>query len=401
MEVQSKILGLSFKLKYFINNSPIRPPRECNLLEIIDPEESVVIGETKISKIIQKLFEYKNDFGNYPILTDFIKRFLFPKGLKISLISQPLIEREKFNIDILIREQNKYAIIIENKIKDAIFQPNQLARYIQTLKGLGYRNDQIYVVILPKNKIDINYISEDIMLEPITKYNFKKEFSNRTIFLQSEFSEWLEKEEQEIPWREINIRSAVLQLADYLNGLYKNKISKRFIMEKTEFLKKELNINLDLEGHKILDEILLNLEETKKTIEDLQIRISHDLIDQWYDSLKVEWPMIVNDYHPSISFGLKLKDNLWIGCRFNKDGDGDTGEGLLPYWGIRLLKVQKEISDEQKNMIRNILEYSGLEVQKDIILENGNLAYWETTTEGDKDCRILFSSARNLGYIEL
>ncbi|MCH5247113.1 MAG: PD-(D/E)XK nuclease family protein [Muribaculaceae bacterium] len=398
MEVQSIILGLSFKLRDFINNCPIRPPRECNLLEIIDPEESIVIGETKISRMLKKLFEYKNDFGNYPILAGFIKRFLSHKGLNVSLISQPLIEREKFNIDILIREPNKYAIIIENKIKDAIFQPNQLARYIQTAKGLGYRDDQIYVVVLPKNKIDTNYISEDVMLEPVTKYNFKKEFSNRTIFPQSEFSEWLEKEEREIPLRETNIRSALLQLSDYLNGLYGNKINKRFIMKKTEFLQNELQINLDLAGREKLDEVLFNLDETKKVVEDLQIRISHALIDQWYNSLKEDWPMMV--YEPSISFGLNLKDNLWIGCRFNKDGDGDSGENLLPYWGFRLQKVQDKLSDEQKNMIKNILDYSGLDAQTNIILENGNLAYWETTKQGDLDCKILFSSARNLGYIE-
>lgn len=398
MEDLSKILGLSFKLRDFINNSSIRPPVECNLLEIIDPDESIVIGETKISRMIKKLFEYQNDFSNYPILTDFIKRFLSPIGFNVSMISKPIIERENFNIDILIREQNKYAIIIENKIKDAGFQPNQLARYIQTVKGLGYRDDQIYVVVLPKNKIDINYISEDVMLEPVTKYNFKKGYADRTIFPQSEFAEWLENEEREIPLRETNIRSALLQLSDYLNGLYRNKINKRFIMEKTEFLQNELKINLDLTGREKLDEVLSNLEETKKTIENLQIIISHELIDQWYNSLKDEWPIM--DYEPHISFGLKLIDNLWVGCRFNKDGNGDSGENILPYWGFRLQEARDKLSDRQKNIIRKILEYYGLEVEEDIILESGNLAYWKTTKQGDEDCRILFSAAQNLGYIE-
>lgn len=401
MEKIKQTLDLSFRLKDYIINRNLQAPVECNLLDIIDPDESIIIGETKISRMIKKLFEYKNDFGNYPILTDFIKRFLYPIGFNVSLISKPIIEREKFNIDILIREKDKYAIIIENKIKykEVKFESNQLGRYIQTVKDMfGFRDKQIFVVVLPQHKIDINYLSYEVLNNPETQNNYKEEYSGRTIFLQSEFSEWMENEERELPLKEINIRSALLQLSDYLNGLYGNKINKRFIMEKTEFLQNELQINLDLAGREKLDEVLFNLEETKKVVEDLQIRISHALIDQWYNSLKEDWPMMV--YEPSISFGLNLKDNLWICCRFNKDGDGDTGENLLPYCGFRLQKVQDKLSDEQKNMIKNILEYLGLDAQKDIILENGNLAYWETTKQGDVDCKILFSSARNLGYIE-
>lgn len=402
MEKLKQTLDLSFRLKDYITGRNLQRPVECNLLEIIDPNKSKVIGETKISRMISKLFEYKNDFGNYPILTDFIKRFLSPIGLKISMISKPTIEREKFNIDILIRENNKYAIIIENKIKyeEVKFQSHQLGRYIQTVKDMfGFRDKQIFVVVMPQHKIDINYLSNEVLNNPETQNNYKEEYSGRTIFLQSEFSEWMENVEREIPLRETNIRSALLQLSDYLNGLYGNKINKRFIMGKTEFLQNELKINLDLTGREKLDEVLSNLEETKTAVEDLQIIISHKLIDQWYNSLKEDWPMI--SYKPSIFFELKLKDNLMISCRFNKDGDGDSGENLLPYWGFRLQKVQDKLSDRQKNIIRKLLEYYGLEVEEDIILENGNLAYWKTTKQGDEDCRILFSAARNLGYIEL
>ena len=397
MEEQIKILDLSSRLRDFIYNSSFRPPMECNLLEIIDPDESSVIGETKISRMILSLFKYKNEFGDYTILTDFIKHFLCPVGFNVSLVSQPVIEREKFNIDIIIHEENKYAIIIENKIKDAVFQSNQLARYIETVKSWGFKDPQIFVVVLPKQRIDINYINEEVWTGPTTQINYKKEYAGRTIFPQSKFSEWLENEEQEIPLRETNIRSALLQLADYLNGLYRNKANKRFVMEKTEFIRKELNINLDLTGRKKLNEVLSNLEETKKTIEYLQIRISHELIDQWYNSLKTDWPMM--EYDPHISFGLRLKDNLLVGCRFNKDSDGDEGGDNLPYWGFRFITKQDKIDDKQEHIILNILKSSGLDSFK-LNFDDNMTLLWQKTDEGDKVCRQLFSSAKKMGYIK-
>ncbi len=69
----------------------------------------------------------------------------------INLIDNPKLTCEEAKIDLLIRENNKYAIIIENKACNAIDQSKQLKRYIDYCKSvLKYSDSQIYVLYLPK-----------------------------------------------------------------------------------------------------------------------------------------------------------------------------------------------------------------------------------------------------------
>lgn len=102
--------------------------------------------EVQTSDLIAQLFKYEKD-GEFPILYSFIYSFL-SKTLADS-IETPFISNEKENIDICIREEGKYAILIENKLKKAPFQRNQLARYIMKTLEKGFSIDMIYVIILP------------------------------------------------------------------------------------------------------------------------------------------------------------------------------------------------------------------------------------------------------------
>lgn len=56
-------------------------------------------------------------------------------------------------------KEQSYAVIVENKIHDAIFQRNQLARYINVAKSLTNENN-VFIVLLPYESSD-GYI-EDI-----------------------------------------------------------------------------------------------------------------------------------------------------------------------------------------------------------------------------------------------
>ena len=112
--------------------------------------------EPGISGILAGFFQQKTK-GEYRVLKSFVKRFW---GASLAaLISSPKIKTEepvKYNsrIDILIYEKDKYAIILENKIWDAVDQPNQLANYIDSMKSIGYgfSDKQIYVGFLPRTK---------------------------------------------------------------------------------------------------------------------------------------------------------------------------------------------------------------------------------------------------------
>lgn len=112
--------------------------------------------EPDISGILAGFFQQTTK-GEYRILKSFVKRF-WGDSLA-AMISSPTIKTEEpviddCRIDILIYEKDKYAIILENKIWDAVDQPNQLANYIDSMKSIGYgfSDDQIYVGFLPRTK---------------------------------------------------------------------------------------------------------------------------------------------------------------------------------------------------------------------------------------------------------
>ena len=135
------MLDLSIQLKQVIDNSTHKPKYEINILDITN------IAEPLTSKLLALMFEFP--YNNHILCRSFIERFLTPCGFQMKWVNRPEITAEKEKIDIGIRENGKYAVIIENKLKGAAFQRNQLARYIQRMKDFGYKDEQIFVVILP------------------------------------------------------------------------------------------------------------------------------------------------------------------------------------------------------------------------------------------------------------
>ena len=118
-----------------------------NALLNADPDEP------KVSKILAGFFLQKTN-GEYRVLKSFVRKF-WGDNLA-TMIKSPTISTEEFvkddkRIDILIYEKDKYAIVMENKIWDALDQPNQLANYIEAMMGGSYNfnEDQIYVAYLP------------------------------------------------------------------------------------------------------------------------------------------------------------------------------------------------------------------------------------------------------------
>ena len=110
--------------------------------------------EPDVSRILAGFFMHKTN-GDYRVLKDFVRTFW--GGDLAAMITNPTISTEEtvigdFRTDILIYEKDKYAIVLENKIWDAIDQPHQLANYIDAMLSsrYGFGKEQIYVAYLPK-----------------------------------------------------------------------------------------------------------------------------------------------------------------------------------------------------------------------------------------------------------
>lgn len=244
-------------------------------------------------------------------------------------IDNPIIDRnhEYKNIDILIRDK-KYVIIIENKLKGADFQLNQLARYIARMRIEGYSDEQIFIVILPKDNISHKYIKDSVWRLPVDwqstnqcrkcrrnsytcrcdSEDYQQEdfckrcellrelFESRTIFIHNELSKWLYNcivnNALSIPEDELRkqyvLTSATLQFVDFLNFLYQTREKDKYNMD----IQKLLSKLLKLKEHDIVEQLSL-IEDKKKDTDEL----SSQLNKLYWEKIKEYINEIRNKYH--------------------------------------------------------------------------------------------------------
>lgn len=429
MDNYNGLLSLSDEVQSLICSSPNKPIAEMNIIELFDP------NEPQTSCLLEMLFSYKDSNGDLPLFRSFAHKFLEPIGFDLNHIKYPEIHREEKHIDLWIVESGKYAIIFENKLKGADFQRNQLARYIQTIRNLGYSDKQIYIVLLPKDtRFELDWIRDSVWKCPSDalsttngnrrcgwkdsvscwcdykemiilnkndlrycekcEQSLKQDFSLRTIILKSDFSAWMIGMEREINSRERNVRSAILQFADYLDSLYNNRLNIMMKNEIDEFIIEKLNPSKDENGWIGLGDKLRELAELQQSIERVKYKISTCLIDKWYANLKDKWPGMI--YEPHKSFGYVIDNKIWVGCKFYYEDENnlDMGSEGQPFWGF-IRTDDKIASQAQIKLIRRIL------AQSDGAFDNGNwndsnYIVWGDTLAGDICCDILFTAIKDL-----
>jgi len=432
MERFGYLLNLSDAVQSLIRASSNKPITEMNFIEAFNP------NEPQISRLLEMLLSYRDRGGDLYIFRLFAQKFLEPRGFDISDIKRPEIHREEKHIDLWVIEHGKYAIIFENKLKGADFRRNQLARYIQTMRVLGYSDEQIFVVILPKNTdFEIDWIRDSVWKCPqdaLTTTNSKRrcgwkdsvscwcdcagevvlnkrdirycekceqslrqEFAPRTVILKTDFSAWLIEAEQKIEPRERNVRSAILQFADYLDSLYNNKLNILMKREIESFLNERLNPSQDKDGWLQLRDRLKEVEELKQGIERVRYEISRCLIDKWYENLKDKWPGM--EYEPHNSFGYIIDKRIWVGCKFYYDDENhyDKGDDGQPFWGFIRID-NKEPSQTQVRLVERIM------AQCDDLVGKGKwddryYIVWDNTLNGDIRYDALFKAAKKMGLL--
>lgn len=429
------ILSSAFDLTNMIKMSDFKPQYQINIYDYYGG-----LVETGTSYFLKEILNYRED-GNPVIVKSFVKTFLINLGFDISWIRSPKVENEAYNIDVLIYEKGKYAIIIENKLKGAVFQRNQLARYIATLRKIGYDDDRIFIVILP-DKQD-NYIAhlkestwrlppdwEMPNQERACKYydqtqclcdnscnktilncslcdkDIKSKFDSRTIILYKELSTWLENLISEIlPQKETLLRSAIIQFADFLNGIYNNRINNKLLMEIEKYLRDKLLLNQS-KAEQL--RVVLEKEEEVNTLlsglNSLHTSLQYEIISEWRRTLLNLWSKsevlekfgkLLNDEKDTNSLGLKSFSIDIKGVRCGCWCGEDSGEHR-PYWGFKC----ENPTDSQKEMVNNIIDHVNL-LRDDV----GNYdtapgwIAWNYTDNGDEICRDFYDTAVKLNFL--
>ena len=238
------------------------------------------------------------------------------------------VERESNNIDILIRNaDSNQAVVIENKIL-AGDQPEQLKRYHQTLKRLGYSDIHLLYLTLHGDEPSKNSVVD---------------LDYETISYKDDLLPWLERC-QKRAYDEPALRESVAQYRQLVRKLTGTDRTGEYMSELKNLLLRDNNLVLacDLieattEVHiDILQKLWDEIEyELKKTIPDLPQKankdsdlspdgriVSPDRIRKLVEGKKgTMWHGL---YYPFVdrgaaSLGVEIGDSILFGVRCHKD----------------------------------------------------------------------------------
>lgn len=413
-----RLLELANELHTFIEHSEYKPAYNGSVLDIIGG-----INEPLTSQIIANILNYRDINKSFPILESFIKDML-GKNLKVT---NPIITAEKERLDVSVKD-NDYVIVFENKLKNADFQRNQLARYIARMNrkyGGQYNENCIYIVILPQFHDPNIRISAGRLPWDWQNYNNDRKcrigeyecwcdnpdytydetksawckrcdkdiflrLTSNTVVLHDNFTEWLVREAENLPSIQWPLSSCMLQFAFYLKGLYYTRNTSKLDMDINKFLKERILSNSSAENNwKSIHQAIEDLKQLTSSIQTLRISYAKELVEQWKQSLQKDYPALRSDDKNGIkSFGLNI-NGVWVGC-----WAGDNGSyNYSPYWGFYFEGIPIE---EQKEMVNKIVSACDVTVTD---VEEGSFICWGNTLNGDKRCRSFYQAAKEMGYL--
>ncbi len=271
------------------------------------------------------LFELLNPKGTHRKGNQFLESFLnkleiFDFNLEDSLY----LTREKWKIDLLIRNTNQ-AIIIENKVW-ANDQPEQLYRYYKKVKELGYTDIKIIYLTLDGSGPDEHSIKK------LPKEFIENSLSN--ISYDFHINTWIE-ENIEKSARNPSLREGLIQYQNILNQLTGKTMandetkellellsSGSYILEAFKIAKNWIHINWHTEWEFWVE--LENKIKTKYSLLETQ-KYSVDYLNSVYHKSKYRKP-----YYGLMAEIFKIDDDSV--CIYVERGLGDL------YYGITIVR---------------------------------------------------------------
>ncbi|PXY03104.1 hypothetical protein DF185_03165 [Marinifilum breve] len=326
-------------------------PYRINLIDEIGANENAH------NRIFVKIISFEEN-GHFPFLRLFLN-FLGDEFGKIKIV-KPIFTVEKFRIDGLIRDvDGKYAIIIENKIHDAVDQENQIERYQSILKGRGYKESEIYTLYLTlkggspsENSFALN----------------KRNSNYREINFKDDIIPLLEK--HILPTCRVKdelLVSSIKQYIDHLNGiLNQREIDFKMNKELTDSLLEELEINKATEKYEKLtkvDNALKEIENVASCLKEHYESVIKEELSDWKKKIKSDF--INKDFVSNID-DTKNKKYFYLGIKLEyKEVEFSCSIGMddyysEPYYGITVRGCSKEEKNETiEEFIKDIAELKG------------------------------------------
>ena len=313
---------------------------EAKLPYHINVIDELRANENAHSRILAKLLQQEASHNRFEILESFIEYLTEKKmgSFNNIKIETPTITQETERIDLWVREKNKYAIIIENKIYYATDQDRQLERYIDKTKEQGFSDEQIYVVYLSPRSEEPNEQSWG---------DYKNKFQERYLNLSfdNDILAWLkEKILPNVKLKDVFLRSAIEQYIDHLEGIFSLRtINNKMNMELQEFLKQELELNgTPVEN---ITKLLAKQEEINNV--SGQIRLMIDDITKETDNLVFkEWQNEISNKFPEKDHPSVYEEGTRAGLIISIDNDTKVRVSIS-FDGQLYCQIDMDIFDNQ------------------------------------------------------
>jgi len=341
------------KFKEIYDKEIQKLPYHINLIDELHANENAH------SRILEKLLKQKNHNGKFEILESFISYIREKGGSHFSKIQikNPEITQEKERIDLWIRDNNSYAIIIENKVNYASDQEKQIERYIDKTKSYGFIEENIFVLYLPptyekepEQQSWGNYYDSDIRKERYLKLSF----SNDILFWLKEYVL------PNIRIKDTYLRSAIEQYIDHLEGIFSLRtINSDMNMELQKFIESELKLSEKEpeQAISIIDEKVKGLNNAVTQLQQVREKYCYCCLTEWENRLKQDFPELRNEIHSNIYD----KDYPKLGVRLNYNGfkffvliefSKQHNDGLTPYYGIGRHYTNKQKEESITEFLR-------------------------------------------------
>lgn len=340
------ILDISKDITMIYSKYPNSDIPQFNLLKLMQEDENEVVH----SRILKALLS-QSEKGSWTFLSKFLEAI---SQLELDIhIESPIFVNEYTNrfstkrIDLLIYEKTKYAIIIENKSNNAPYQRHQLANYIDMMLEEGYKEEQIYVILLadnhPPSDIDAIWISENHFSSAGAPINYEKCFKTRfyDCSFRYDILPWL-KEVKDINQDDEIFTSLQTQYIDFLEQKFE---SSKYNTPRMNEIKEYLKEALALTGESTHDiaTITSKVNDVRRVLDHLR-ELQNNVIDQYMSDFERElrgaFPnneiatRFLNGRYPTVSLHLKSKDTLVkIGVPFQIDRTSG-----IQYYGIEPLE---------------------------------------------------------------
>ena len=253
---KEKLLEIARQVSLMLQEEFGKLPYSANAIDELHANENAH------SRLLRMFLQYSGG-RTWPIYRSFLKLIKDHCSLFPFDCNGPDFVNEEGRIDLLITDSNnnqKWAIIVENKVCEAGDQDEQIARYISKTETMGVTSHNIFVVYLTSDgtKKASSYSLTD---EAKRKLCFNDEFDKgRYIELNYRYDilPWIEHYVlPNVPLKEDLLISSLKLYIDYLKGMFDLRNDGEIIHEKTQqtIMNKYLTINTIQDGFSVMEDL--------------------------------------------------------------------------------------------------------------------------------------------------